>query len=81
MNRNDPLFIDEKINFAMTHYQQKLDPHMNLMNDVFIGKLKEISILFENIISSVDPNFVGSEPVLYSGLIKDPYLNEYVDIL
>lgn len=60
MISQDPLFIDEKIDYAMRHYQAKLDPRRELLNDLFIGKLKEMSQMFEAIISSADPNLVAT---------------------
>jgi CHASE3 domain sensor protein len=43
----------------MTHYQSKLDPNRLLLNDVLIGKLKELSVLFEQVISTADHKLVA----------------------
>lgn len=79
--RNNPMFLEDKIELAMAQYQPKLDPKREFLNDVFVGKIREISGMFAKIIFSADPNFVGSSSVLFSTIKSNPYINEYADIL
>ena len=60
MIKTNPLFLDDKIDFAMKNYQQKLDPDRHILNDKFIENLREISELFGKVIRSADPNLVAT---------------------
>ena len=55
-----------------------MDPGRQFLNEVLIGQLNELSVLFERLINTADPT---KQNVLFDGLRNDPDLNEYMEVL
>ena len=55
-----------------------MDPGRQFLNEVLIGQLNELSVLFERLINTADPTM---QNVLFDGLRNDPDLNEYMEVL